>query len=271
MGRVAKTAIVFLMVLAASYGYSDTKAFQVDWRKNEVVVSGVSQVAVRETGNMIEWQHRAAVQAKRSMLESFFASLSVLRVDAYRSAKDIMMNDPAINRAVNGYMDTFTQYQVLYGPDSVAFEKRIPLYGDGGLAPLLIEAGTDPGHFPSYDRLVFSTEFTGLVIDGRGLGRIPAVNPRIYDEDHNLVYSADLVRKVAFDRWGALCYTDDPYLGGHEARVGTNPLRLTAIENPKLIETDLCISREDAMILLQQEGTKSCLEEGMVVIILDSL
>jgi len=271
MGRVAKTTIVFLMVLAASYGYADTRAFRVDWRKNEVVVSGVSQVAARETGNRIEWQHSAAVQAKRIVLENFFVSLSALRVDAYRSAKDIMMNDPAINRAVHVYVDTFTHYQVLYGPDSVAFEKHVPLYGDGGLAPLLIEAGTDPGHFPSYDRLVFSTEFTGLVIDGRGLGRIPAVNPRVFDEDHNLVYSADLVRKVAFDRWGALSYTDDPYLGEHEVRVGTNPLRLIAIENPKLIETDLCISNEDAMILLQKEGTRSRLEEGMVVIILDSL
>jgi hypothetical protein len=271
MGRIAKTAIVYLFVLTVSYGYADTRDFRVDWKKNEVVVSGVSQVAVRETGNRIEWQNSAAIAAKRLVFESFFASLGALRVDAYRSAKDIMMDDPATNRAVHRYVDTFTQYQVIYGTDSVAVEKRVPLYGKGGLAPLLIEAGTDPGHFPSYNRLVFSTEFTGLVIDGRGLGRIPAVNPRIFDEDHNLVYSADLMRKDAFDRWGALHYTDDPFLRGYETRIGANPLRLMAIENPKLIETDLCISKEDAMILLQEEATRNRLEEGMVVIILDSL
>jgi len=271
MGRVAKTAIIFLTVLAASYGYADNGDFRVDWRKSEVVVSGVSQVAARETGNRIEWQHSAAVRAKSLVLESFFSSLGALRIDAYRSAKDIMMDDPAVNRAVHRYTDTFTKYQVLYGPDSVAVEKHIPIYGEGGLAPLLIEAGTDPGHFPSYDRLVFSTEFSGLVIDGRGLGRIPTVNPRIFDEEHNLVYSADLVRKAAFDTWGACSYTDDPYIGGEGARVGTNPLRLIAIENLKLIETDICISNEDAMILLQREGTRSRLEEGKVVIILDSL
>ncbi|MBN2324778.1 MAG: hypothetical protein JXQ30_13675 [Spirochaetes bacterium] len=271
MGRIAKTAIAWLFILAASSGYTDTRDFRVDWRTNEVVVTGVSKIAASKTGNRIEWQHSAAVGAKRLVLESFFASLGALRVDAYRSAKDIMMDNPATNRAVHGYADTLARYQVMYGPDSVTVEKRIPLYGKGGLAPLLIEAGTDPGHFPSYDRLVFSTEFTGLVIDGRGLGRIPAVNPRIFDDDHNLVYSADLIQKDAFARWGALRYTDDPYLRGCEMRVGANPLRLIAIENPKLIETDLCISKEDAMILLQEEETRSRLEEGMVVIILDSL
>jgi hypothetical protein len=271
MGKIVRTILIILLLSEFSYAYCENGPYWIDWKKGEIVVSGISDVAQRETGNPIEWQYSAAVQAKRSLLENFVASLGTLRVDAYNSAIDILMKEPSRNEAVQGYIRSFEDFQVVYGTESVTIIKHVPLFGKEALLPLIVEAGLDPGHFPSYDELVFSTEFSGVVIDGRGLGRIPAVNPKIYDEDHNLVYSADLLEKSRFERWGACQYTDDPYYKGYAERVGENPLRLVAISNPKLIETDLCISNEDAMVLLQDEETKARLQEGRVIILIDSL
>ena len=85
MGRVARTAIVFLAVLAVSRAYADTNTFRLDWKKNEIAVRSVARISSQETGNRIEWQHSAAVHANNLVLENFFASLGALRVDAATS------------------------------------------------------------------------------------------------------------------------------------------------------------------------------------------
>ncbi len=271
MGRIVKTVLIILLLSVVMYAYGEEGPYRIDWKMREIVVTGISGLAAKESGNPIDWQYSAAVRAKQVLLEAFIAALGTLRLDAYSSAKDVLMKDPSRNEAVHGYIRAFDNFQVIYGEETVTIVKRIPFFGGSGLAPLLIEGGTDPGHFQTYEDLVFSTEFSGVVIDGRGLGRIPALNPKIYDEDHNLVYSGDLLEQGSFERWGVCQYTDDPYYKGYEARVGENPLRIVAIQNPKLIETDLSISREDAMILLQNRRTKDRLGEGRVVIIIDSL
>jgi len=271
MGRIVKTVVIVLLLSVVTYVYGEEGPYRIDWKTREIVVIGISGLAMEESGNPIEWQYSAAVQAKQALLENFMASLRTLRLDAYNSAKDVLMKDPSRNEAIHGYIRSLDNFQVIYGEENVTIAKRIPFFGRVGLAPLLIEGGTDPGHFQTYEDLAFSTEFSGVVIDGRGLGRIPALNPKIYDEDHNLVYSGDLLEQGSFERWGACQYTDDPYYKGYEARAGENPLRIVAVQNSKLIETDLCISHEDAMILLQHPQTKDRLKEGRVVIIIDSL
>ena len=271
MGRIIRAFLIILLFPVFPCAYAERLPYRIDWKNGEIVVSGVSEVADKESGNSIEWQYSAAVHAKRILLENFIMSLGALRIDAYDSAIEILKKDPSINEAVQGYIRAFNNFQVIYDSDKVVMVKHIPFFGREGLAPLMLESGLDPGHFPSYEEPVFSTEFSGVVVDGRGLGRIPAVNPRIYDEEHNLVYSADLLEKEYFDSWGSCQYTDDPYYAGFEKRAGENPLRIVAIPNPKLIETDLCISSEDAMILLQHEQTRNRLKEGRVVIIIDSL
>jgi hypothetical protein len=271
MGRVVRAAFIILLLSLFSYAHCEDRPYRIDWKNREIVVSGISGVAPRESGNQIEWQYNASVRAKRFLLENFVASLRTLRVDAYNSAIDILMKEPVRNESVLQYIRSLEGFQVSYGTESVSVIKHVPLFGFAGLVPLIIEGGIDPGHFPSYDALIFSTAFSGVVIDGRGLGRIPAVNPRIYDEDHNLVYSAELMENKFFEQWGACQYTSDPYYKGYEERVGQNPFRIVAIPNPKLIETDLSISSEDAMILLQDEGTKNSLMEGRVVIIMEPL
>jgi len=66
-------------------------------------------------------------------------------------------------------------------------------------------------------------------------------------------------------------YTYDPYYKGFEDRVGENPYRIVALENDKLIPTDIAISDEDAKVLLQNDISKQNLIECRVIIILDTV
>jgi hypothetical protein len=85
------------------------------------------------------------------------------------------------------------------------------------------------------------------------------------------VYSADFVDRESFVRWGAVQYTTDPSYRVHTDRVGDNPFKIIAINDPKRIEYDVSIFTEDAKILLQEPETRRRLQEGRVIIIVDSL
>jgi hypothetical protein len=236
----------------------------------EATVAGYGAVQPRESGNMIEWQFDATRTASQDLLLKFIHSMKQLQIDAYNSAHDILMNDYEKNMEIYTYCKEFKPSFISYGEDSVTITKVFPFYGVNGFVPKLIQAGRDTGNFKKYEEYAFTAPFTGLVIDARGLGKLPAIAPRVFDEEHNIVYSVDLIEKEDFNKWGAVQYSDDPKIENTK-RVGINPFRIVAIPNRKLIQTDIAISTEDARILLQHEETRINLERSRVLIIIDSL
>jgi hypothetical protein len=188
--------------------------------------------------------------------------MSVLRLDAYNFARDLLMRESYKNEYLYNYIKRFTGIVVEYSDESVRIKRNLPMYGENGFVQYLVTAGLDPGRFPLYTTYEYSSAFTGLVIDARGLERIPAIGPRIFDEDHRTVYSLDIVDKESFARWGAVQYTYDPHYRGFDERVGDNPYRIVAIENVTLIATDIAISNKDARIFLQNEISRKYLSEG---------
>lgn len=273
MDRLKYKIFVLIFLNLASSLFADspvTDPFVIDWMKMEISLSGSAQISPKDKGNFIEWQFEATMKAKQDLVKNFITSLNTLRIDAYNYAHDLLIKNPEENEKVYNYLQSQKRYTVKYGERSVTLTLKSPLFGPEGLANLFVTAGKDPGNFPEPQVTTYSTHFSGLVIDVRGLNRTPAIAPRIFDEDHDLLYSVDFISDEGFKKWGAVQYTNDPYYSGFEERVGVNPYKVVAVENIKLIPTDIAIAKEDADILLQNEGTKVSLEEGRVIIITDT-
>ena len=270
MARLSGLLFTFFLLNAAFClaETPDRSSIQVDWLRMELRVSGYSTVA-GESGNMIDWQLQAARKAEENLLRNFVDSMKHLQVDAYRSAHDVLLDDLERNRQIYSYCNATRAGTIRYGEYDVNITKVFPFFGENGFVPILFKAGKDTGNFKSYDRYVFTTAFSGVVIDARGLARQPAISPRIFDEDHNLVYSADLVDSERFLQWGAVQYTTDPQFVEYVERVGANPFRIVAIEDDRLIATDIAIFTELAQVLLAHRDTRRRLEEGRVIVILD--
>jgi hypothetical protein len=271
MVRLIVSTLVILVLSAASLGAEppDRPMYRVDWRRMELEVSGYGTVSARDRGNIIEWQLEAVRHANQNLLRNFLDALKHVQVDAFQTAHDILVEDLDRNERLFRYNETVKAVSIRYGDDDVTVTKVFPFFGQGGFAHILYRAGKDTGNFGHYENLyVSSTSFTGLVIDARGLGRIPAWAPRIFDEDRNLVYAAELLERESFERWGAVQYTNDPQYRDYTSRVGYNPLRIVARREDKLMDTDISIFTEDARILLSREVTLRNLQEGRVIIIL---
>ncbi|MGQ9616516.1 MAG: hypothetical protein ACUVWJ_08980 [Spirochaetota bacterium] len=247
----------------------NTPSITVDWIKGSLEISRTAIVSPGERGNVMEGQLNAATTAMEEILGQFIRSMEFMRVDAYNTAQSVLRNSYEKNYRLYQYNERIKKYSLRYDDNRVTVTKKYPFYGRDGFAHLLVRAGEDEGNFPRYPGYKFTAQFSGLIIDARGLGRIPAFAPRIFDEAHNTVFCVDFMRGDSFERWGAVQYTNDPYYRGFLDRVGNNPFRVVAVRNDQLIETDIAISSEDAAILLQHEESKHSLEQGRVIIILD--
>jgi hypothetical protein len=280
MDRLKKLLFVILMLEIVGINFAgaeESSPINVDWVNQELNITGTGEIERDEKGNHIQWQHEAAQRAKADLIRNYILSMYHLRLDAFSFTSDLMKLEPERNEPVYNYISNEKKLAVQYTDDTedtagkVIFRTELPFYGPKGLASLLIDAGADTGNFPEYEGYVFSTNFTGVVIDARGLGREPAFAPRIFDEDHREVYSIALMAEESFKKWGAVQYTDDPYYKGFETRVGEKPAKFVALKNDDLIETDISLSNDDAKILLQNEVTKNNLKEGRVIIIIDKV
>jgi hypothetical protein len=261
--------VVFVFVAAGGVGSEIILPHSIHWVDMELEVTGDGDIVPTNRGNYLEWQHEAVMRAQSKLMTNFIRSMEALRVDAYNSCRELLMKEIEKNEVLFEYANSFKKSTIYYADDFVHIIKSFPLFGENGFAWRMINAGVDTGNFPDYEEYVFSMAFTGVVIDARGIGREPSLCPRIFDELHQTVYSADLIDKEAFQRWGAVQFTYNPDYSVFSERVGENPYRIVALENEKLIETDIAISNEDAKILLQNDATRKNLMEGRVLVVLD--
>jgi hypothetical protein len=272
MDRLTTVFLVFLFCAAAPLCADSVQqsGHLIDWEHHRLHVYGSSKVVPQDSGNVIDWQLVAAKNAEQNLLRSFIDAMEHLQVDGYSTVHDVLYQDLERNERIYAYFNGVQSRSIVYNDTEVVAEKVFDLFGPGGFVPILFKAGTEAGKFPVYCDFVFSTEFTGLIVDARGLERKRAIAPRIFDQGHNIVYSADLMEGYHFNRHGAVLYVTDANDILIDARVGENPFRTVAIPDDKLLDTDIAIFSEDARVLLQHRATATNLQMGRVVIIVDS-
>jgi hypothetical protein len=261
--------IACVSTLSAQTLHLRSPRYDIDWAGQTLTVSGTGEVDLEDGVNPADRQLRAARDAEEELLASFISSLQELRIDAYRTARDVLLQEPGKSGPLYAYFARMERVSVRYGEHTVVLRKNLPLFGEEGFMHLLVDAGTDPGNFPGYDEYLFSRPFTGLVVDARGMGKVPSADPRIFDQSHTLVYSSELMETEWYRRWGSVRFTRDPSYRKHRERVGEYPLRVAAFPDERLIETDLAVLTADAVTLLQHPDSRRSLLEGRVVVILD--
>ena len=269
--RIAILIFLFLTVVPVYADSVQESGFVVDWEQMRLSISGSSQVVPQDSGNVIDWQLKASRKAEENLLRNFIDAMKSIQVDGYRTAHDVLYNDLERNEQIYQFYHKIKAHSISYDETTVVVEKVLDFYGSDGFMPILFQSGKETGNFPEYCDYVFSTVFTGLVVDARGLERRPALAPRIFDQGHNLVYSANLMERYHFVQRGAVLYVTDPNDNRIEGRVGENPFRTIAIPDNKLLETDISMFSEDARILLHHQATINNLQMGRVVVIIDSI
>jgi hypothetical protein len=155
---------------------------------------------------------------------------------------------------------------------------RFPFYGPQGLASVFI-LHTRPYPMPRRLGFVPTRTFSGLVIDARGElpahgkdtreSLQPALFPKLYDEQMNLVLSPEMCEPDFLARWGMAAYTYQEDEAPFFERIRTTPLRTAARGVFGIHSTDVILPDEAVRRLLTRESNQAMLRQCRILIIVD--
>ncbi len=113
---------------------------------------------------------------------------------------------------------------------------------------------------------ITSTNYTGIIIDARGLGVKPCLFPRIYNESMNEVHSVNFAEIHNIIENGVVLYSRTEL--HNNSRIGNNPLRIEAIGVMGKNLSDIKISSSDARLIHGSKNNLKLLKECRVAIII---
>jgi len=252
----------------------------VDWAAGRIVVEATRPLDP-SLPSLVRAKADAETDLDQRLPDALSRALGPLTVDSSHVLSDYFNADPELFARLNDIAVHAQRTDLFLTSDFTSLVARyaIPFFGDKGIgSPLYPSKGT-----PIRRRLgdVTTRAYTGVLIFARGMlpsagtSRLaaarPALFPRIWDEQMDLVLDKDRVAPEALKAWGMVGYSqavDDP---AADLRVGEVPLRLAARGVFGDNDTDIVISMDGARQLLALSENIALLQQGRIVIVYDAL
>jgi hypothetical protein len=272
--------ILFLITLMHSTlgaeGFIERRGSSViSWEKGFVSASATSTVDVSSKGRPLDSYSGAGTSLNRARMDAFrgaretalerlVSAVRSLRIDAEKTVGDAI-EDHEITQArlSEALMHTAKVREQPSGHFSSAAEVKVSF---GDIIASLPYAF--PGkEFPTRDDAKIRTDYTGLVIDGRGLSMVPMLFPSVFNEHGLEIYGRAFVagRVAAGTGMAAYCRSEDEAMKHRKA--GSRPFYAVAVRSLRGCPV---ISDRDARRILSSPATTERLKKCGVIIILNT-
>jgi hypothetical protein len=106
---------------------------------------------------------------------------------------------------------------------------------------------------------------TAVIIDAKGLGIVPALAPKVFDESGKEIFSAAVVQKDKLREHGVCAYARDLDAAKADKRAGTKPVVVKAQKLAQGSKNDVVIGSKDAAAF----AGAGYLGEGKLIIVVD--
>lgn len=270
------------VALAASFLFAAAARAQdcaegVDWTKRTVCAKGIGAVNPKHPQSAA--RPGALRAAQQTALRNALELVKGVPIDASTTVANSMTADDNVRTKVEGFVKGF-QFSPPHYMDDLTVEVfvQIPLDGVGDLVlPPAIQAqpavkawswGDDGKAAPPSG--IHSSVYTGLVVDARGLGILPALAPRVLETNGAELYGAAHVSREWAVKYGMAGYAKSvPDARGMKDRVGDNPALVKAVAAGGAAKTDAVLSPEDALSIKSATQNLKFLSEARVVFVVD--
>jgi len=290
-------------VLAASFAFGQyTQPIgddgSVDWSQQKIKATGIG--APRPDAPPGAQRAGAITAAKSDALRNLLATARGIFLTSETTVNNAMVENDVIKTKVEGFMRGFTVVDTRYMSDqSVEVDVEIPLsgfladallpqvFGGGKLisaqpvCPMCGQAWPQGKAVPPGVQLVnpgtgsqaatgaTGGAFTGLIIDVKGLGVMPAMAPKVVDESGNEVYGSKYVSREFAVKQGMVGYDKDVNAARNNQRVTNNPLIIKGLKAGGTNQSDIVVSNADAQRIHGAAQSQNFLDKCRVMVILD--
>ncbi|HPA72525.1 MAG TPA: hypothetical protein PKY31_09660 [Spirochaetota bacterium] len=247
----------------------------ISWDKGIVSATADSRAVISPRGTPTDSYNGARVTLNRARMDSFreardaalerlVNAVRSLRIDAEKTVGDaIEEHDITQARLSEALMHSAKVREKPTGHLGSSAEATLS-FGDIIAALPYVFPGND---FPSRDDAKIRTDYTGLVIDGRGLSMVPMLFPSVFNEHGLEIYGRPFVsgRHAGTTGMAAYCRNEDEAMKHRKA--GSRPYYAVAVRSLRGCPV---ISDRDARRILSSPFTTERLKKCGVIIILDA-
>jgi len=237
----------------------------VDWERRVVRCTGTGAPNLKDAqGNLAVARIGAERAARIDALRNCMEALKGVHISVGSTVGQAVGADAGLRARVEGLVKGFKVVDKprYFSDGGVEMDVEVPL---DGVSEAILPEGAPPAPSGASPRAP-ADDATGLLVDARGTGVLPALAPRLLDEQGRQLYSADMVEAGARKKGGAVAYARDPEAARRQlsARLGDRPRQVKAL---RAVGPDLVVPDGEAEALLR--GPPAYLAQGRVVIVAD--
>ena len=253
----------------------------IDWKAGIAIALGLgapASWAKNAAQKNISASRAARLDAARNLLEL----IKGINISSNTTMQQAMVANDTVQSQIEGKLHSIRMVgQPKYFSDGsiqvkleTALREIIPkelVLGNSAGPPRLLEAPSSPplqGGGPG-GGLNTQQAYTGLVIDARGTGVLPAMSPKVFDQQGREVYGSAFVSREFAISQGMVGYVKSVDAAVKTDRVAGNPAVIKALEAKGANKSDLVISKNDAEALRAIAQTQKFLQESRVMVVLD--
>ena len=271
-------------VWAESIGLVEEKETGViNWAKGTVQAKGISAPIKKETGKSPTNSPKALSEAKNDARRNLLETVKRIQIASKLSVGDIADRNKTIMNQIKemvydaGEIEKTRKYM-----SDGSIEVSLQMNLQGGFAQLILPKEIrqietikqiKPGEKSSAGKPNPSPErasdiYTGLLVDARSIEAIPALVPKLFDENLAEVFGPAFVSREFVVQQGMAAYYTDIQAAKADPRVAHRPLIVKALRTDWPSRCDIVISKTDASKLKSASHNLLLLKEARVVILL---
>ena len=256
-------------VLRTEYGF-------IDYANRVIVSRGMANISQKNSSTdalmVIEKNIKFSKgEAKSRARENLLDLIKLVHFDS-RTVGEIMVSDKLIESRIKTLVGSaYQQGEIEYlERNEVAIALAINM---SGLAEILIDASgymsegvAQSAYLMTRAATPKSERTSGIVIDARNIYHIPAMVPKVFNEDEKLVYGPRYYTRSRSVNRGPMGYAHSMEDGNVRRRVGNNPLLVEAVTSND--DINLTISNLDAERIRDAEKKFGLLTNCKVLVLL---
>ena len=256
-------------VLRTEYGF-------IDYANRVIVSRGMANILQKNSSTdalmVIEKNIKFSKgEAKSRARENLLDLIKLVHFDS-RTVGEIMVSDKLIESRIKTLVGSaYQQGEIEYlERNEVAIALAINM---SGLAEILIDASgymsegvAQSAYLMTRAATPKSERTSGIVIDARNIYHIPAMVPKVFNEDEKLVYGPRYYTRSRSVNRGPMGYAHSMEDGNVRRRVGNNPLLVEAVTSND--DVNLTISNLDAERIRDAEKKFGLLTNCKVLVLL---
>lgn len=267
----AVPSVSFVPVNAAeSNVVQTTDKGSVDWTTGVIKVTGGG--APPDKGSPAQKRLMAKRAAQVDGYRQLAEAIEGVHVDSETSVKDFVTESDVIKTKVTALVKGAVVVATRNMSDgSVEVDLVAKLYGKDGLFSVIepTKPHGSPPPEPQVKPAPPSANYTGLVIDARGLGVQPAMSPALLDEQGGEIYVGRLSVDADFVvEQGIVSYVTSVDQAKKLDRIGSNPLIVRGKKISGGFKADVVVDNKDAATILGAEEKSKILDQAKVAILM---